>query len=115
MRKVGMDVCRFRLEHASGKSERLESRQPPAFGFVSVDWKIVMISASGMCDMVGASPKRTLSPGIVHIKYERRMGLDCGMQRARRRPGTIPHARNAFAKPSRAQRYVSAIHQDQMA
>src|SRR5574343_410629 len=74
-----------------------EACQTARLRFIGIDWKGVIVSPSWVCNMVLTTAQRTMHPGIDHIKSERRMHTNGGMQAVWWLPAAIADACDEFA------------------
>src|SRR5262245_33338808 len=90
--------------------ESKESGCTASLGLVRVHWKCFVVATAGMSNMIRTASDGTLLCYIDHIEHKWCMHGNCGMQAARRLPGSIPHSANEIAVcSSRLQRQAASV------
>src|SRR5450755_1478063 len=105
---------RFRRRWNEGsrrEAERLEAREPAAFGLVSVDGKRLVIAAAGMGDVIRAAAQRARAVFVPNLALERHVGRDGGVECMRCAPGAITDAADGRVNRRRRQRHTPAVDQ----
>jgi len=78
----------------------LEARQPAGFGLIGIDRKRLVVTATRMGDMIDASAKRPAIPQIEHVKGQRRLRRQSGMQAVGWLPGFKADTGDEFTPPT---------------
>src|SRR5215204_3364764 len=84
-----LGIKRFHVDHPRGMSEPLEPCAPTRLSFLSIDWRFVVGASARMRDVVGRSTEGDPGGAINDLDPQRRINLECGMQRTPRLPGFI--------------------------
>src|SRR6202142_4799641 len=95
-REVAVRNFRRRREPALLVAMPEKPCQPPALSLIAVHRERVMAESARVRDVIGATPERTLVPGVVKVKPQRRVRRNRRLQAIRRLPRAITHARDAF-------------------
>src|SRR5258705_4243044 len=88
-------------ETAGGVAEREEAPPPPALRLVAVHRERVVAPSARMRHVVAAAAERAVHPGVDDVERQRRVDGNGGVQRGRRLPGAVAHARDELAAPAR--------------
>ena len=86
-----------RTNDTRSMAELYKTGHPARFGFKGVYRELLERAPAGMRHMIAASGNRLMIPGIHHVKDQRRMNANGGMQACRGLPGSIPHGGYKFA------------------
>lgn len=78
-------------------SDRQEARESPTFSFVRIHRHLLVISPTGMTDMVRTACHRFLVPRVNQIKHERSVDRYGWVESRRWLPRAVPYAGDEFA------------------
>src|SRR4029079_2694816 len=97
-------------EFTAGMARAEKSGCTAGFCGEGIDRKSVKAKTAGVGNVPSATTNGARIPEIHHIKHQRRMDANRGMQTVRRLPGTVAHAGDKFTRSARRmQRHLTAV------
>src|SRR5258708_13302239 len=99
-REIRVAFLGAQLEAARSVAHAHEAGETAAFRLVGVDGEGLGVEAARVRHVVLAAAQRAVYPGVDEIEHQRGMHADGGMQRGRRLPGAVAHARDVLSDVS---------------
>src|SRR5258708_36570437 len=99
-REIRVAFLGAQLEAARSVADAHEAGETAAFRLVGVDGEGLGVEAARVRHVVLAAAQRAVYPGVDEIEHQRGMHADGGMQRGRRLPGAVAHARDVLSDVS---------------